>query len=318
MFLKLLNKICALNDFILSPVTFLIDKLSWADWIKDALTDSFNILPFLLFIFILIELFEFYFMDRLHKVVERSKKFGPVIGGFAALIPQCGFSVIASSLYVRRLISRGTLLAVYLATSDEAIPVLMSEPDKAYLIVPILGVKFFIGITAGYLVDFFVKSSPVRTEPHQEHEEILEHEHGCCSHSITRQSNIFLHPVLHTLHVFAFILLITLALNYIVFMMGGEEQLGHYFLTSTIWQPVIAAFIGLIPNCAVSVAITLLYMKGLFSFASVVSGLLSGAGLGLLVLFRKNGIKDTATTVGLLLGISIFSGIAIQILQNIF
>lgn len=310
-----LNKI---NEYFFAPIDLIVDKLPFAEWIVDALKDSIHMVPFLFFIFVFIELIEYFYSNKMTELAKYSSKAGPLAGSLAASFPQCGFSVIASTLYTKRLITKGTLLAVYLSTSDEAIPVIMSEPDKFHLVVPILLTKIIIAIIAGYLIDFVLRqtkssNSSISAENSEEDEE------GCCKHHISkpRKRDLLLHPIEHTFNVFIFILLITIGINYLVFRAGGEENLGQYFLNNSVFQPVITAVVGLIPNCAVSIAITLMYLKGAIGFGSVISGLCSSAGLGILVLFKKNSsLKDSFKIILLLLGVSMFSGILVQTLYN--
>lgn len=311
-----LNKI---NEYFFAPIDLIVDKLPFAEWIVDALKDSIHMLPFLFFIFVFIELIEYFYSNKMTELAKYSSKAGPLAGSLAASFPQCGFSVIASTLYTKRLITKGTLLAVYLSTSDEAIPVIMAEPSKLHLVVPILLTKIVIAIIAGYLIDFVLNQTKSENTPISKQDAEEEEEEGCCKHHISkpRKRDLILHPVEHTFNVFIFILLITIGINYLVFRVGGEENLGQYLLSNSIFQPVITAIVGLIPNCAVSIAITLMYLKGAIGFGSVISGLCSSAGLGILVLFKKNSsLKDTFRIIIMLLGVSIFSGILIQVLYN--
>lgn len=283
-------------------------------WVLDAVKDTFYLVPFLFIIFLIIEFIEYFYSNKMNSIVKHSEKSGPLIGSLIASVPQCGFSVIASTLYTRRLITRGTLLAVYLSTSDEAIPVLLSQPHKLPLVLQILGIKILIAVIAGYLVDFV--STKIRSDKTSLADE---HNAGCCHHSISepKKSDLIVHPIVHTLNVFFFILLVTLVINFLVYKAGGDENLGKYFLSNSIFQPIIMSIFGLIPNCAVSIAITLMYIKGAIGFGSAIAGLCSSAGLGILVLFKKNeNLKDTFKIIGLLMGISMISGILIQTFYN--
>ena len=317
--IKTVSALNGFNEWIFSPIDGLIDSLSIAEWLADAIKDSLHMLPFLFLIFVVIEVIEFFYSDKMTQLAKYSSKAGPLVGSIAASFPQCGFSVIASTLYTKRLITKGTLIAVFLSTSDEAIPVILSEPSKMYLIVPILLAKIFIGISAGYLIDFLLGQFKNADENNAQNAENLEVEEGCCKHHVhkPRKRDLLLHPLEHTVNVFIFVVLITVGLNYMVHCIGGEENLGQYFLNDSILQPVITAIVGLVPNCAISIAITLMYLKGAIGFGSVISGLCSSAGLGLLVLLKKNTpLKDTAKIIIMLLGVSIFWGIIIQALYN--
>ena len=317
--IKTVSALNGFNEWIFSPIDGLIDSLSIAEWLADAIKDSLHMLPFLFLIFVVIEVIEFFYSDKMTQLAKYSSKAGPLVGSLAASFPQCGFSVIASTLYTKRLITKGTLIAVFLSTSDEAIPVILSEPSKMYLIVPILLAKIFIGISAGYLIDFLLGQFKNADENNAQNAENLEVEEGCCKHHVhkPRKRDLLLHPLEHTVNVFIFVVLITVGLNYMVHCIGGEENLGQYFLNDSILQPVITAIVGLIPNCAISIAITLMYLKGAIGFGSVISGLCSSAGLGLLVLLKKNtSLKDSAKIILMLLGVSIFWGIVIQSVYN--
>lgn len=318
LFISLIAALNKLNELIFLPVDTLIEKMPLADWLADALKDSLHMLPFLFFIFVVIEVIEYFYSNKMTKFAKYSGKAGPLAGSLAASFPQCGFSVIASTLYTKKLITKGTLLAVYLSTSDEAIPVLLSEPSKLYLVVPLLLTKIIIAIIAGYAIDFIIDQTKNNNSLNDTVED-TEDEQGCCKHHINkpRKRDLIFHPVEHTFNVFIFILIITIGINYLVFTIGGEENLGQYFLHDSVLQPVITAIVGLIPNCAVSIAITLMYLKGALGFGSVIAGLCSSAGLGILVLFKKNdSLKDTLIIIFILLFVSIFSGILIQAIYN--
>ncbi len=292
-----------------------LENFGMAEWVADAIGDSFAVLPFLFVIFLLVEFFEFYFSDKVNAFMKSAKKSGPVIGSLASIIPQCGFSVIASTLYVRRFITRGTLLAIYLATSDEAIPVLLSNPESYHYVIPVIAVKLLVAIPAGYLVDFLFKQQ--EQEPLQHDEYGDEHiEEGCCHHEIMkgRRRDLVIHPVKHTLHTFAFILVITLILNYFISVDVISSFYSSDITAFKIFQPFVTAIVGLIPNCAVSIAITLMLIKGTISFGAAMAGLMSNAGLGLLVLIRMNNIKDTLKNILILLVISTVCGIVLQFL----
>ncbi|MBS4760603.1 MAG: arsenic efflux protein [Clostridium sp.] len=287
-------------------------------WVIDAIKDSIHMLPFLFIIFVVIEVIEYFYSSKINQLTKYSGKAGPLVGSIAASFPQCGFSVIASTLYTKKLITKGTLLAVYLSTSDEAIPVILAEPSKIQLVIPLLITKIIIAIAAGYFIDFIIDSAHKTTEEIQE-DSTEEAQEGCCHHHVNkpRKRDLLLHPIEHTLNVFVFVLIVTLGINYLVNRAGGEENLGQYFLHDSIFQPILTAIAGLIPNCAVSIAITLMYLKGAIGFGSVIAGLSSSAGLGILVLLKKNeNFKDTVKIILLLLTISIFSGIIIQTLYN--
>ena len=309
MLISLVNKINELNEWMFSPIDSLIEKLPFADWVIDAICDSVHLLPFLFIVFLIIELLEYFWADKINSLLKKTGKSGVLVGSLASIIPQCGFSVIASSLYSRRIITRGCLIAVYLATSDETIPILLATPEKAYLIIPIVAVKLIIGIAIGYLIDFI---SPTRIVDNQDFTPDITEEEGCCKHDIEHghKREILIHPIIHTANVFGFILVITLILNYCLESVTITNLIegGKYV------QPIIAAFVGLIPNCAISIGITMMLIKGTISFGAAISGLLANAGLGLLVLLKNNDFKDTIKVIAVLLAVSIFAGLLIEVL----
>lgn len=316
MLISVLEKVNTFNEYIFSPLDNFILSFSFEDWVAEAIIDSLHMLPLLFFIFVVIELLEFFFSDKIDLYIKKAHKTGVLIGTFAAILPQCGFSVIASSLYCRKLITRGCLIAVYLATSDETIPILLANPQKAYWIIPIVGIKLFIAIIMGYFID--IASGIIHDEPEDEEIEnknVEIHEEGCCNHNpeTANKRELILYPIMHTLNIFVFILVVTLILNYALEHIPIAQALvksSHKYL-----QCVAAAVIGLIPNCAVSIVITMMLIKGSITFGAAMSGLLANAGLGLLVLLRNNNFKDTLKIISILLAISIVSGISIEFLD---
>lgn len=286
------------------------------NFITDAFKDSVSLLPFLFFIFLFIEIFENFFSKKISFFLKYSKKVGPIFGAFFAIIPQCGFSVIATLFYLRRFISLGTLISVYIATSDEAIPVLLTVPEKFPVVCKIIVIKLILAILAGYSVDILFKEYSV--EKQQKHNDILDFEqHGCCNHDILHDRKIFgilIHPIKHTFFIFCFIFGACLLLN-ALFEFLPSSTIEKIMLQNSMLQPVFAGLFGLIPNCAVSVLITMMFLKNILSFGSVISGLSASAGLGLLVLFNKNkDIKNNFLIIVILLSISIFAGIIIQLI----
>ena len=245
------------------------------------------------------------------------KKVGPLFGSLFASLPQCGFSVIASTVYTRRLLSRGTLVAVYLATSDEAIPVLLTYPQKAPLILPIIAVKIAVAIVVGYIVDWLVTYNAKEPVIEKVHEDEIE---GCCHHHLihaSRKRDFWLHPLKHTLNIFVFIFLISVVLAFILSRTGSEEIMAKYCLMNSPLQPFLVSLVGLIPNCAISVMLTMLFVKNTISFGSLIAGLCTSGGLGILVLLRKNGDKkDTLIILGLLVLVGTILGLIFQ--YNVF
>lgn len=312
MIINFLNRLNSINKGIFAGFDGMIEGFGMPEWLSDAIMDSFHILPLLFIVFVIIEFIEYFYAEKINSFMKKSEKSAPLIGSIAAIIPQCGFSVIASSLYIKKFITKGTLIGIYLATSDEAIPILLAEPTKLHYVIPIITLKLIIAICAGYLIDFILKDKKYivfAQEFTQEHE-------GCCHHSVEkrRKRDLLYHPLKHTFNIFLFILTITIGLNFLIELYSKYSIFPLIFGKIKFLEPVITAFIGLIPNCAVSIALTMLLIKGSISFGAVMSGLLSNAGLGILVLFKANkNIKDTLQIIGILLLISILSGMLIQI-----
>lgn len=295
----------------------------------DAFRDSLQMVPLLLLIYIGIELVEYKFGDKLILLVQKAGMAGPIMGAVTGSLPQCGISVVATALYTQRLVTIGTLLAVYLATSDEAIPIILSRPDTAGLLWPLIVTKILIALVAGYLLDLLFRKTNAGVLEHvricalgkddvSHHHETVRDEQACCGHYTNPEAEkfnpreIFLHPLIHTAKIFAFIFIISLVINGAVFHLG-EEAFGKLFAGQSFFQPLLAALVGLIPNCAASVAITELYLKGAITYGSLIAGLCASAGLGILVLFREEkGKKEVFKIIGILFGISVLAGQVIQ------
>ena len=289
--------------------------------ITEALIDTGKLVPFLAAIYFAVGFLEYRYGDRISHVLRDLGALGPIVGALLGCIPQCGFSVVASALYVKRGISVGTLLAVFLSTSDEAVPVLLSMPDMAKMVGVLIAIKVVIAIAAGVGIDYVIRVCQAR-RPKQatataSSAAVVKEHAGCCSHGLdvrpTKVQALFLHPLRHTAKIFGFLLLLTLVLNLVVEQMG-PARIGAVLLQGTLFQPVLASLIGLVPNCFASVLLAELYAKGSISFGALVAGLCAGGGLGILVLLKENGdFKDTVFVIGLLLTVSIVSGILIQL-----
>lgn len=334
--------------------------------ISDTIWDVIKLLPFLFLAYLAMEYMEHRMGEKAEELVGKAGRFGPVIGGLLGIVPQCGFSAAASNLYAGRVITLGTLIAVFLSTSDEMLPILISEQTALGTILGILIAKAAIGIVAGMLLDFAlrrkkvgkmiaggsamngtasgklaadrlasgryaadrlaagksvpgksvqIKLNPVRSDlGDQDHmqkrhiRKICEHEHCGC------EKGIFRSAVSHTAQIALFILLITFALNLALFLVG-EEALARVILNRPIAGPLLAGLVGLIPNCAGSVVITQLYLEGVLSMGSTMAGLLTGSGVGLLVLFRVNhDKKENMKLLALLYGIGALVGMMIEML----
>lgn len=268
--------------------------------ISDTLTDVIKLLPFLFMTYLAMEYLEHKTGDRAAALIKKAGHFGPVIGGLLGMAPQCGFSTAASNLYAGRVITLGTLISIYLSTSDEMLPILISEQAPIGVIVRILLAKAAIGILAGLLLDLLLRGKG--TAEHHHIHEVCEHEHCGC------EKGIFRSALSHTAWIALFILLITFALNLILFWVG-EDALANLPLNRPVIGPLLAGLVGLIPNCAGSVAITQLYLGGVLDAGAAMAGLLTGSGVGLLVLFRVNhDRKENLKILGLLYGIGVMAG----------
>lgn len=283
--------------------------------ISHSFIDSLKLLPFLFLSYLLIEFIEHKSSKTLEKILKGSGKFGSIIGSVLGLVPQCGFSVTAANLFSGRVITVGTLIAVFLSTSDEAIPILLSHPDRASEILKVLVIKLLIGIVAGLTIDFIFRK---RHNIKKNVEELHEHVHKICSHCDCEHNKGILKPALkHTINIFIFIFIVTFVLNIAIHLIG-EDNLSKVLLTGSMLQPFIAGIIGLIPNCASSVILTELYIAGNLSFGSMIAGLCTGAGIGIVVLFKANhNLKQNLKILGSIYGIGIISGIIINLISLI-
>lgn len=298
----------------------------------DAINDTLKMVPFLLIIYIGIEIVEHKWGAKIIRGVQKAGVAGPAIGAVSGSLPQCGFSVIGTTLYTQRLVTIGTLLAIYLSTSDEALPVILSQPDKAAIIVPLLLTKILIAVVAGYSIDFVFKKKNKETLAHiqaytngkddkaHHHEGVIKNTEACCGHKPNSKNGkfdfkaILLHPTIHTAKIFAFIFIITILINALIFVIG-DDAFKAIFAGNVYLQPFIAALVGLIPNCASSVAITELYLEGAITYGALIAGLLAAGGIGLIVLLKEDkDRKDVFLIIGLLFGISVAVGLAIQFL----
>ncbi len=276
------------------------------------LEHSLSSLPFLFGAYLLIEFIEHRHSEKFAAWLQKFGKAGAVVGAFLGVVPQCGFSVLAANLYANRIITAGTLLAVFISTSDEAIPVLLGNPSSAGKIIPLIAAKLFLAIVAGIVIDRFGIFKNEQAETELEH---LEHGHEHCKyHSCEHEHGIFWGAAKHTLSTFIFIVAVMFALELGIHVIG-EESFAKFMMTESVFQPLLAGLVGLIPNCASSVIIAQLYAEGALSFGSALAGLSVGAGTGLLVLFKSDCDKAECIKItGLLFAISVLTGIVLQIM----
>lgn len=364
--------------------------------LEHTMEHSISIVPFLFLTYLVMEYIEHRAGEQVQHVIEKAGPFGPVLGSVAGAVPQCGFSTAAANFYTGRVITLGTLMAIFLSTSDEMLPILISNQVEAGIIFKLLGIKVIIGMVAGLTIDGILRGkkwkakAPVEGkgcahahEHHYGHGEHEEHEHsheghehdeeqhghvshehhdshdhnhddhnhgehthedehdehltsyerahGHChdhNHAHTRihelceqenchcENGVFMSAVIHTVHIFLYILLITFVLNLIIEGVG-EEKLGELLLNRPVLGPLVAGVVGLIPNCASSVVITELFLSGALGLGAMMAGLLVNAGVGVLVLFRVNrsNMKENLKIVGLLYVIGIVAGILLDLLR---
>ena len=283
--------------------------------LEHTLIDAIKLLPFLFIAYLIIELIEQKAGEKTTKLIKKSGKFGPVLGSLLGIVPQCGFSVISSELYSKRKISIAALIAVFIATSDEAIPLMLSNYKTIPALLILITTKIIFAIGIGYLtlglykIFFkkpFEKESKTKHLEHHEnenhdnkhnHEHDEEHEessheneshiHACCHHDLKDNKFDWKHPLVHSIKISLYIFIINFILGGTIELLG-EDKLSSFLSSSKALQPIFALLIGLIPNCASSVVLTELYLIGGLSFGSIITGLSVNAGLGILVLFKEN------------------------------
>ena len=274
--------------------------------IEDTLIDGIKLLPFLFITYLIMEYIEHKTSEKAKNTIKKSGRFGPLIGSILGAFPQCGFSVAATNLYAARVITLGTLISVYLSTSDEMIPIFISEGASIITLFKVLGIKVLIGMIAGFVIDLVLR---LRKKDNEEERiiDLCEKEHCHCDHGIFKSA------LKHTFNIFLFVLIITFIINIIIHFIG-EDILASFVGSNPILGPLLGAIIGLIPNCASSVILTQLYLENVIPVSTMISGLLVGAGVGLIVLFKMNkGIKENLKITGLLYAIGVISGIIIQL-----
>lgn len=274
--------------------------------ILDTLLDALKLLPFLFLAFFIIEFIEHRLTKKSKNIITKTQKLGPIIGSILGSFPQCGFSVMATNLYTTRIITLGTLIAVYLSTSDEMLPILLSEKVDIKIIVHIILIKIALGMLYGLAIDFFF-----RQKENKEKYTICEEEHCHC------ENGIILSSIKHTLNTVLFIILTSFIIN-VLFVYIGEDYLSKILLKDSIISPFITCLIGLIPNCGSSIILTELYLNSAISFSSFISGLLTGSGTALLILIKSNkNMKENIMIIALIYLLGAFSGVIINIIGKI-
>lgn len=275
------------------------------DILLDTLLDCLKLFPFLFVTVFLMEYLEHRAGERFVSLIRRSGRVGPLLGAGLGLVPQCGFSAACSELFNGGLVTAGTLVAVFLSTSDEAIPVLLADPAGVGSVLKLIGAKLVIAILFGFLMDIIW---PVAKQRQSYEKRAVPH--------ICESDRELKHILLATLHRVAEILIYLFLFTFFISLLialVGEERVAALLLPGP-FQPLIAAVIGFVPNCAASVLLTRLYLEGMISFGAAVAGLCSSAGIGLLVLFKGNRkSRDYLFIVGFVLVVSVLSGIVLQL-----
>lgn len=270
------------------------------DCLLDALFDSLKLLPYLLVTFLILELIEH--KIKYKKVFNKKRRLMPVAGGLLGTLPQCGISAMAANLFSSHIITVGTLIAIFLSTSDEMLPLMLGEQVEVSLILKAVGLKVLIGVIIGLIVDFiWQRKNKGKTEPDIAH--FCEGEHCNCE-----KNGIIISSLLHTLKTFLFVLVANMLINILIFMIG-EETIANVLLGKNFWVVLLSALIGLIPNCAGSIIVTELYLSGLLSFGSMMAGLLTGSGIGWLLLVKNNkNYKENAIILAIIYVIGVIFG----------
>ena len=275
--------------------------------------DALKLLPFLFITYLIMEYIEHKTGDKTKNIIKKSGKWGPVFGAILGIFPQCGFSAAAANLYAGKVITLGTLIAIFLSTSDEMLPILISEAAPIDIILKILATKLVIGIIAGVVIDFVGQAFKKKKEKQENKEAVEEIGHMCeHEHCHCEKEGILKSSIKHTLNIFIFIIIISLVMNIAIYFIG-EEKISNLILNMPVVGPLIAGIVGLIPNCASSVILTQLYLQNVISVGSMIGGLLVGSGIGILILFRVNeNLKENMKITGMLYLIGVVSGIIID------
>ncbi len=275
------------------------------DVILETVVDGLKMLPILYLAYLLMEILEHHAGEKMDMAVSKVGKAGPLIGSLLGIVPQCGFSGAVAGFYAGGVATLGTLVAVFLSTSDEMLPLLISHGASFPLILKLILGKVFVGVLFGYLVDLIFKG---RTE--NRIEAICEQDDCDCEHH-----NVFVSALIHTTKVFGLILLVTFILN-LIFSLGGEDLLRSLLPKTPVLSEAISALLGLIPSCSVSVFMTTLYLNDLIGIGPLFAALASNAGVGLLVLFRQHRHrKENFKIVAILYVCGLLSGLLIHLTQ---
>lgn len=281
----------------------------------DSLFDSLKVFAFAFAIYVLLSFFE----GKIAQLLEKKGRFAPVFGALCGTIPQCGISVVGSDLYIKRHLSLGTLLAIFIACSDEALPVLFGDvKGKWYMAFALIAIKVVAGMGIGFLADLLPTKDKREVDEHLSHCEGEKTVHyGCCGHEIEEERESpwhehLLHPLWHSFKIFVFAFAVSFFFGWIVSAVNSSDPNAFAnFMTSNYWlSPLFSVAVGLIPNCVSSVMISELYIQGGLPFGALLAGLAVNAGLGPLYLFRKGTVKEAFAIMGALIVLSLALGYA--------
>lgn len=287
------------------------------DVLKDTGLDTLKTLPVLFLAYLLMEWLEHRTSEKTNRLIQRSGRWGPLWGSLIGVVPQCGFSAAASSFYAGRVITVGTLIAVYLSTSDEMLPIFISERVPVLTILKILGMKVLLGMIGGFSLDAIVRL--VRGRKHRPERDPVNINHMCeHDHAHEEHDGIWVAALKHTLKITVFLFIVSLILNALIAFVG-QARLASILSDRLFLSELLAGIVGLIPNCAASVVITQLYLEGMIGAGPLMSGLLVGAGIGILVLIRENDQpKKNAAIIAILYGYGVLFGTIIDLLHITF
>ncbi len=287
-------------------------RKKWIDFMLDvlleAILDTVKLLPFLFITYLLLEWIEHHAAEKTAVIAAKAGNFGPVVGGFLGAVPQCGFSASAANLYAGGIISVGTLISIFISTSDEMLPIMISEKIAFPRILAILAIKVGVGVIIGFVADFLIrfKKTPHR---HESISHICEEENCHCE-----EKGILRSSLLHTVQIAFFIFLFSLVIGTAIYFIG-EEQLAAFASNAGIFTPLVAGLVGLIPNCASSVILTELFLSGIISSGALLAGLIANSGVGLLILFRVNrNIRENILITAIIYGCGILIGILFDLI----
>lgn len=313
---------------VLSVPETLISHIPYIpEYVKEALITTVYFVPVLYFLYYLIELLERFFLKNIGLFIKLVKRLGPIWGALTGIVPECGYAVIGSVFYARKMITRGTLLAFLIASSDDALPFLFMDLSKAIYIIPILVIKLVLAVVVAFVVDLLFVFKRELTEDINAINIDL-NEPGCCDHKMCTIENPpywWTHPLIHTFNMFMFTFLSLVLINCVITKgYGSVEATAANMLIDTPYQVILGAVFGLIPNCVISIVFALLFVKGLISFPTLLAGLITSSGIALMTLAKHNKShkNDNAFITFILFVVAVATGLAVYynmgILDNIY